>query len=123
VGVGVAEVHGHRVAPVLLEDRQQPAFDLGEGLLPRGRVPLAVALHEGGPEPVGILVQLLEGRPLRADEAGAEDVGAVAADALDGLVDQGDLQATARLAEGAGAVRGAGGGREVSLRHGGGRTL
>ena len=67
----------------------------------------AVALDERPAQPVGVLVELLEGRALGADEPVAEHVLAVAADAGDPGVAVGagqpDLEPAARLAQRAGA--------------------
>jgi hypothetical protein len=112
VGVGVAEVDPDGVAPVDLDERQEPLLDLGERLVPADLDERAVPLDQRPPEPVGVLLELAEGRPLGADEPVTEHVVAVAADARDSLgavaADEADLQATAGLAERAGAERGAG---------------
>ena len=83
VGVGIAEVHGDGVAPVVLDDRRQAALDLGERLVPRRVDELAVAAHQRGAQPVGVLVELLERRSLGADEPVAEHVVTIAADPFD----------------------------------------
>ena len=97
----VAEVDRDRVASVLLDDRQQEALDLGERLVPRDRMQLAVlATNPRRTQAIGILVQLLERRALRADETAAEDVVTVAPDAADAaVVLHLDLEATGGLAQ------------------------
>ena len=111
VGGGVAQVGGARAAAVLLEEGQEPALDLLEGLRPGDLDVHAVSLDERATDPVGVLVQLLQGRALRADVALAEHVVLVAPDAGDllarGRVAQGDLQPAAGLAQRARAERGA----------------
>ena len=110
VDVGVAQIDRHRVPPVLLEDRRQAALDLGEGLVPRRRLQRAggLVLDQRCTQPVGILVQLLEGRALGTDVAAAERVLPVTPDAADGaVVADLDLEAAGRLTERAGPeVRG-----------------
>ena len=112
VGVRVAEVDGNGVAAVGVDDGPKAPIDLGPGLLPRHLDQLTVAADQRRTDPVGILVQLLQRRALRADVAVAEHVVAVAADALHvlctvGTSPQRDLQAAPRLAQGAGPERNA----------------
>ena len=52
----IADVHGDRVATVPLDDRRQPACDLGERLLPGGRAQLAVAADQRPVQAVGVVV-------------------------------------------------------------------
>jgi hypothetical protein len=60
----IANVHGDRVATVTLDDRRQPACDLGERLLPGGRAQVAVAADQRPAQAVGVVVQVAERRPL-----------------------------------------------------------
>jgi hypothetical protein len=103
----IADVQRRRVAAAGLEDRPQPLGDDRIGLVPARRHELAVAAHERPAHAVGILVQVLERDSLRAQEAVAEDVVAVAADRGHRVAVEPDLQAAGRLAQRAGAVRGA----------------
>jgi hypothetical protein len=88
---------------VLVDDGAQPLVDLAERLVPRD---IDVA-GRGAPlrcsQTVGILVQVLERRALRTDEPAREHVLAVAADAHDLPVGDGDLEAARRLAQRTGA--------------------
>ena len=68
---------------MLVEDRQEALLDLGEGLVPADLDEDAVPLDQRAAQPVRVLVELLQGRALRADVAVAEHVVAVAADADD----------------------------------------
>ena len=68
----------------------------------------AVTLHQRTAQAIGILVQLLERGALGTDEPVAEHVLSVASDAHDLVAPQRDLEPAGRLAEGAGAERGAG---------------
>jgi hypothetical protein len=94
---------------VRLEDREQPALDLLERLVPADLHELPVPLHERAADPVRVLVELLERGALRADVALAEDVVLVAADAGDllpfGTVLQRDLETAPGLAQRARAER------------------
>ena len=104
VGVRVAEVDGHRVLPVLGDQRREPAVDLLERLVPARLHQLAVAADQRRGQPVRILVELLDPVRLRADEAVAEHVVHVAAD-RDHLPSLGlDLEAAGGFAERAGPV-------------------
>jgi hypothetical protein len=95
----VAEVYGDRVATVTLDDRRQPACDLGERLLPGGRAQVAVVPDHWLAEAVGVVVQVAECGSLGADEPAAEDVVPVTADPCHRGVADGELQAAGRLAE------------------------
>ncbi len=91
---------------------RQPV-DLGEGLVPAHLDEGPVPLDHRAAQPVRVLVELAQGRALGADEAVAEHVGPVAADAahpLDpvGVAGDGDLQPAAGLAERAGPEGGPG---------------
>ena len=104
VGRRVPDIRGHGIAAVLLEDRGEPAVDLLEGLVPCRLAKLAVAPYQRRGEAVGVLVQLLQPVSLGTDEAGAEDVIAVAADRGHPLAVEGDLEAAGGFAEGTGPV-------------------
>ena len=101
----VAEVQGHGVAAVGVPDPAQAHLDGGEGLVPGDRTPAVAVLHQRRPEPVRVLVELLERRALGADEPMAEHIVPVAPDPLDRVPLQRDLQPAGRLAERAGPVR------------------
>jgi hypothetical protein len=106
VGVRIAEIDGHPVA-VLGQDRGQPLVDLGERLIPAGRSVAAIGPADQRPaDTVGIGVQLLERKPLRSDEAVAEDIVAVAPDRDHVLALEVDREPTCRLAQRTGANRG-----------------
>ena len=84
VGVRVAEVRGRRRRGRDARSRPRgPAATAAHASSHVDLDELAVAPHERPAQPVGILVQLLQRRALRADEAVAEHVVAVAADARD----------------------------------------
>jgi hypothetical protein len=104
VGVRVAHVHGHRIATVLLQDRPHATIDLLESLVPARLLERPVATDQRRPQAVRVLVQLLDPVGLRADEAAAEDVGAVAADRHHVMAVRLDLEPARGLAERAGAV-------------------
>ena len=118
MGVGVADVGGDGVAAVLAQDRGEAAIDLGERLVPGGRLELlrCGVADERRREAVGILVQRLEAVRLGAEEAAAEDVVGVAADLDDALALGLDRESAGGFAEGAGAEVG---GDLRSLRPGG----
>ena len=101
VHIRVAQVDGHGVTAVLLDDRRQPALDLGKRLVPRRRVQLAVvAPDHGRAQTVRILVQVLERGALGTDVALAPRILTVAADATDGaVVLELDLQGAGRLTQ------------------------
>jgi hypothetical protein len=107
VDARVADVERRRVAPAGLEDRPQTVGDHGEGLVPARGHELAVTAQERRAHPVGVLVQVLERDPLRAEEAVAEDVVTIATDRGHRVAVERDLQPAGRLAQRAGAVRGA----------------
>ena len=100
----VTSVRRQRVAAALLDDRSEPSFDLCERLVPTHGASSPPSADRGFANSVRILVQLLEGRPLRADEAPAEDVIEVAPDPFDDTLDDRDLEAASCLTERAGAI-------------------
>ena len=109
VGRGVAEVQRHRVTAVGVQHGGEAPVHLGErlgprDLLPGGRGRVVAATDERRPQPVGVFVQLLEARPLGADEALGERVVPVPADAHHLGAPGGDLQPAGGLAQRAGAV-------------------
>ena len=115
-----AEVVDRRVPDVGAERRpavgghdgaENPA-GLGEGLVPADFHEAPVAPHHRRPQPVRVLVEVLEGRALGAEVAAAPHVVAVTPDA-DDLVGgrQPDLEPAARLAQRADSQGGAGDGR------------
>ncbi len=79
----VAEVEGHGVATVGVPDPGEALLDGGEGLVPAHLPPAVAVLDDRCPQPVRVLVQLLERRALGADEPVAEHIVPVAPDALD----------------------------------------
>src|SRR5690606_52649 len=93
----------------------EPALDLGEGLGPVDLDEPAAPAHPGSPQPVRVLVVVLEGRALGADEAVAEHVRPVAPAAGDALLAGGtrqrDLEPAPGLAQRAGPEGRPGGGR------------
>ncbi len=120
VHIGVAEHHGDggtgRFArtrelggvAVRLDQRAQPGLDGGERLVPGGLRQRSVAAHQGAGEPVGVGVQLTEGRAFGADEALAEDVVPVAADRGHPVTVHGDAEPASGLTERADAQGGTG---------------
>ena len=109
VGVRVAEVDPHRVATMLLLDLLDAVDHLG-----RTRRPNEIGSQRsptrrtGCFKRSGIVVQVFEGRRLRADVSAAEDVVLVAADRHDLIAVDLDLDAAHRFAEVAGSVVGGG---------------
>jgi hypothetical protein len=95
----IADVHGDRVATVTLDDRRQPARDLGERLVPGGRAQLTVAADQRRAQAVGVVVQVAERGSLGADEPAAEDVVPVAADPRHRAVADRELQAACGFAQ------------------------
>jgi hypothetical protein len=89
---------------VLGDDRREAVGDEGERLVPGDRDVPAVALDERRAEPVRILVELLEGRALRTDEAVAEHVVTVAPYPHDAVILVGHLDTARRLAQRTGSV-------------------
>src|SRR5439155_27334473 len=112
VDVGVPDVDGQGVAAVGGDDAGEEAAGHGEGLVPADLDEAAVAPHHRCPQPVRVVVELLEGRALGAEVAAAPHVVAVTPDA-DDLVGgrQPDLEPAARLAQRADSQGGAGDGR------------
>ena len=84
---------------MLADDLAEPFGDDGERLVPGGLGQHAVAADQRPRQPVGIVVEFGEAGALRADEALAEDVVAVAAGAGDPAVVDGQRQAAGGLAE------------------------
>jgi hypothetical protein len=103
----VADVGGDRVAAVLLEQRHQAAVDLLERLVPGRLHELAVAADERRGQAVGVLVERPQARALGADEALREDVGVVAADRLDRVPVEAQLEPAGGLTERARRICGA----------------
>src|SRR5438045_9104705 len=100
----IPRVNGDCIAATLADDRRQAALDLGERLVPPQGLEVPVPTHERGAHAVGIRVERLQRVGLRTDEAAAERVRLIAADA-DHLAPTGpDLQPAGGLAEWTGAV-------------------
>ena len=106
VDARVAEVDRDGVAPALADDGAEPPLDLGEGLVPGGGLERAIPPDERSAQPIRVGVEFLQGVGLRTDEAAAEDVVVVAADADDLAATRADLESTGRLAERADAIAG-----------------
>ena len=103
VDVGVAHVDGDRAHAVLGHDRGQQLFAAGERLGPRDLAPLVAVADHRHADAVGVVVQFAERGALRAEEALAPHIGAVAAHPRDPVAVGLDLQAAHRLAQRAGA--------------------
>jgi hypothetical protein len=100
VDAGVPGVDGEGVAAVAGDDAVEEAGRLGERLVPPDLDEPAAAPQHRRPQPVRVVVELLEGRALGAEVAGAPHVVAVTPDAHDVVGRrQPDLEATARLAQ------------------------
>ncbi len=115
----IAHIGSQRPTSVVGDHRTEPLLDQCPRLVPGCRHVHPVALDHGAAQAVGILVQLLERRPLRADEPLREHIEAVTTDSLHLLTTvsvgaKRDLETTARLAERAGSKGGAGGTRAIS---------
>ncbi|EGY01891.1 hypothetical protein AZA_07448 [Nitrospirillum viridazoti Y2] len=104
MGGGVADVGGRGVASVGFQQGCQPPLDLGERFFIRRLDKATVTLDQRCAQPVGVLVQVLERHAFGADVAVAENIGVMPPDTGDGAVHQRDLQAAARLAQGADTV-------------------
>jgi hypothetical protein len=117
VGSRVPHVRRHGVPAVLLQDGGEPAVDLLERLVPGRLSQLAVATDQGCGQAVGILVELLQPVGLRAQEAAAEDVVAVAADRGHLLAVECHLEPAGGFAEGTGPVDEALGHNELGIIH------
>ena len=85
VDVGVSEIQTHCVASMLFDQRQQPVFDFGIGLVPSDLDMQAVALDERSAQAVGIGVEFGQGNPLRTQEATAQYMLPVAPNPPDAL--------------------------------------
>ncbi len=81
------------------EQRCEQTLDLGESFVEADLDELAVALHQRPPEPVGIVLETLQGGALRAEEAGAVHVVPVAPNQRHVAVDDVDLEPASGLAE------------------------
>ncbi len=101
VRVRVSHVDADRGAAVLPQHRGQALVDRGERLLPGRLGQHAVPTHQRRGQPVRIVVQLSEARPLGADVTGAEHVVLVAPGADHPAVLDGQGQTAGRLTEGA----------------------
>ena len=112
--LGIAEIDGERVRPVLLADRSETRVDGFERLVPRRLVKGLAAPHQGSADPVGIRFELLERSPLRAQETVTEHVVAIAAHERDGPPLEPQLEPARRLAQMTRAVLGS---RCCSRRH------
>jgi hypothetical protein len=84
---------------VLGDDRRETPVDHSKCLVPRHLDVSLAATDHREPQAVGVLVQLLQRRALRADVPVREDVVAVAADPLHDTVANGDLETAGRLAQ------------------------
>ena len=100
VDVGIAEIDAERLAAVGADDAAEQPSRLGEGLVPADLDETAVAPYQRGPQPVRVLVEVLEGRALGTQVPGTPHVVAIAPDA-DDLVTGGqpDLEPAGRLAQ------------------------
>ena len=101
----IADHQAARSVAVLGSEGHESPLDLGEGLVEAHLFEHAVAPHERTPEPVGVVVEVLECRTLRAEEAVAAHVVAVAADPHDTVAVEGDLDAAPGFAQRAGVMR------------------
>ena len=99
VGDGVAVVERDGVAAVAAADGGQPAGGAVEGFVPGGFAPTGAGSDERLADAVGVMMQIGEGRRLRADVAAAEGIVGVAADGADAWAVDVDQQAAHRLAE------------------------
>ncbi len=95
----VAGVHRHRAAPVLGDDPSQPLLHRGEGLVPGHLDVAAVAPQQRPAQPVGVVVEVGQAHPFGTDEAVAEDVVLVTAEAQASAGVAGHGQPAGRLAE------------------------
>ncbi|MNY45625.1 hypothetical protein D3C86_1807430 [compost metagenome] len=83
VHTGVALVHRHGVLPVTLLNRPQSLGNQVESLLPFDRLPFAADLEHGLAQPVGVILDVLQGHSLGADMATTETIVGIAFDRTD----------------------------------------
>src|SRR6476619_1194145 len=98
----VSGVARHRADAVLLDDGGEQFGAAPERGVPADLLPLAVDLDHRPPDPIRILMQGTERRPLGADVSTAPGVVAVAPDACDLAVGDLNLQAAHGLTQRAG---------------------
>lgn len=103
--VWITQVDAHRLSAMLLDRRVQPALHFTPGFRPRHRHMLTVALDMGNPETIRIFMKLFERTALRTDEALAEHVIAIAANAHDAIIFDVDGQSTRCFTQWAGPIR------------------
>ncbi len=96
---GIAEVQGHRISAVRVDDPGQAGLGGRERLIPARRHEFAVPPYPWRAEPVGIGVELTERCTLGADETPAEHIGLVPAYLRDLVANHRQLQAAGRLAQ------------------------
>ena len=96
---GIAHYSRDRVAPVAFHHVGKTVLDFGECFLPGRFDEAAVALDKRHTQPIGVLVQVLERRALRADETPAEDIIRIGADTCHLAVTQLELEAAASFTE------------------------
>src|SRR5262249_9988516 len=102
----IAAVHSDGVFPVARPDAGQGRGDVGIGFVPRDLGPSGRRTPHRAPEPIGIVMELLEPVRFRADEAARERIVGVAANGDDGLALDVQRQAAGRFAKRTHAVDG-----------------
>ena len=105
----VALIDGDGVAAVGALHLDEPLRRQVEGGVPADLLPGRSAAAQGVPQPIGVLVQILQSDGLRTDVPVAEDVLLVAPDGKDAVPVDHDGQPAHRLAERAGPEVGGGG--------------
>ena len=111
----VPRVQADGVVPVVLANRAQLLGDEGDGVVPGDLLPAGLGAAQRPGQAIGVVVELFHAPGLRTHEALREGVVGVALDAGDPVVFDVDAQATGGLAEGAGAMGGAGLGHRRGL--------
>ncbi len=104
VHVGIAQIDRQGVASVAPANGAQPRGGLVERLAPADLGPPRAPAAQRPAQPVGVVLDVLQGDRLGTDVAAAERIVPVAADGHDPLAGELDLDAADRLAQVAGAV-------------------
>src|SRR5579859_6334295 len=102
--VGVANIDGQRIPPLLLEDGSETMFNLGKRLIPTGRVPLVASVYHRCTNAIRIGLQFLKAIGLRAKIALTEYILLIALNGDHFLPLCGNLQPAGSFAEWTGDI-------------------
>src|SRR5262245_31072538 len=103
---GITQVYPNRVVPILLADSEQSGGHLGIGFLPGDLLPAVGGTPHGLPQPIWIMIQLLQSVRLRTDEATREWIFLVSAHRDDRVAFDLDRETTGSLTERTDSVNG-----------------